>query len=71
MKRIRFSADWFETDLSGNSRPRFEAGKDYPADDEEAVRCVARGIAEEVDVADAPDAPAADATAAKKAAKKA
>ncbi|MDN8617868.1 hypothetical protein [Variovorax ginsengisoli] len=69
MKRILFTSAWFETDHTGTSHARFEAGKDYPADDAEAKRCVARGIAEEVDVADEPaaapnvttDAPATEA----------
>lgn len=64
MKRIQFSQTFFETDGSGNHRPRFEAGKHYPADDAEAQRCVARGIAEEVDVPDPePEQPAAEAGA--------
>lgn len=50
MKKIRFSAAWYETSPHGGSYARFEAGKDYPADDDEAIRCIARGIAEEVDV---------------------
>jgi len=54
MKKILFSASWFETDQTGTSRARFEAGKHYPADDAEAQRCVARGIAAEVEVADEP-----------------
>lgn len=54
MKRILFSASWFETDQTGTSRPRFEAGQHYSPDDVEAQRCVARGIAAEVDVADEP-----------------
>lgn len=59
MKMIRFNADFFGTDGSGNSRKLFEAGKDYPPDNEEAKRGIARGIAEEVDV-DEPEVPAAD-----------
>lgn len=50
MNRILFFQTFFATDGSGNSRPQFEAGKHYPADDAEAVRCIARGIAEAVDV---------------------
>lgn len=57
MKMIRFNANFYGTDSGGNSRAVFEAGKYYPAADEEARRCIARGIAEEVDV---PDEPAAD-----------
>lgn len=71
MKKIRFSANFHETDAGGNSVIRFAAGQDYPADDAEAIRCVARGIAEEVEVdeeapaAAAPEsAPAAEADAA-------
>jgi hypothetical protein len=54
VKRILFSQSFFGTDAAGNHRALFEAGKDYPEDDEEAKRCVARGIAEmvEVEVAD-------------------
>ena len=55
MKKIRFTESWFETDQTGTSRARFEAGKDYLPDDE-AKRCVARGIAKEGDVADEPAA---------------
>lgn len=56
MKMIRFFANFYGTDGGGNSRAIYEAGQDYPADDAEARRCIARGIAEEVDVADAPQA---------------
>lgn len=56
MKKIRFSANFHETDAGGNSVIRFAAGQDYPADDAEAIRCVARGIAKEVEVED--EAPA-------------
>lgn len=52
MKMIRFSKPFFAVNAGGASYPQFEAGKDYPADDPEAIRCVARGIAEEVEVAD-------------------
>lgn len=81
MNRILFSQTFFATDGGGNSRPQFEAGKHYPADDAEARRCIARGIAAEVDVedpaaeddaeppADAASEPAAEAPAAKKAKK--
>lgn len=58
MIRIRFSQTFFATNGSGASVPQFEAGKDYPADDEEAIRCVARGIAEKVDVEETEPAPA-------------
>lgn len=50
MNRILFSQTFFATDGSGNSKPQFEAGKHYPADDAEAKRCIARGIAEAIDV---------------------
>lgn len=67
---ISFRANFNATDASGNSSPRFEAGKEYdPAkdDDGEMKRCIARGIAEEVevDVADEPaeTAPTGDAAA--------
>jgi hypothetical protein len=57
MKRILFSATFFD-----GGEERYQAGKHYPADDAEAARCVARGIAKEVDVADEPAAaPDADA----------
>lgn len=64
MKRILFSYTFFATDSSGNSKPQFEAGKHYPADDAEAVRCIARGIAAEVEVDDPPAEAADGATAA-------
>lgn len=63
MKRILFSSTFFATDTSGNSKPQFEAGKHYPPDDAEARRCIARGIAAEVDVEDEQPAAAADAPA--------
>lgn len=52
MKKIRFSANFHETGAGGNSGIRFAAGQDYPADDAEAIRCIARGIAHEVEVPD-------------------
>ncbi|MDQ0082938.1 hypothetical protein J2W35_003297 [Variovorax boronicumulans] len=52
MKKIRFSANFHATDAGGNSVIQFAAGQEYPADDPEALRCIARGIAEEVDVPD-------------------
>lgn len=55
MKMIRFSQTFWHV-VHGASVPQFEAGKDYPVN-EDTQRCVARGIAEEVDV---PDEPAAD-----------
>ena len=62
MKMIRFTKTFWHCP-NGISVPLFEAGKDYPADDAEARRCIARGIAEEVDIPDpdpeAPEAPAA------------
>lgn len=70
MKMIQFSQTFWHC-VNGVSVPQFEAGKQYPADDAEAQRCVVRGIAEEVDVPDAvpePEGvasePAADAPAA-------
>lgn len=61
MKKIRFNVNFYGTDSAGNSRAVFEAGKDYPADDAEARRCIARGISTEVEVPDepAPDIPEA------------
>lgn len=53
MKMIRFSQTFWHC-VHGASVPQFEAGKDYPADNAEAQRCIARGIAEEVDVPDEP-----------------
>jgi hypothetical protein len=61
MKVIRFHAPFFGTDAAGNHCEQFSAGKDYPAENEEARRCIARGLAEEVEVAD-PE-PAADGAA--------
>jgi hypothetical protein len=65
VKKIRFSANFNDTGPTGTSYARYEAGKDYPADDAEAQRCIARGIAAEVDVPDEPEAEpvAADAVA--------
>lgn len=51
MKVIRYSASWFETDVTGTSRAKFEAGKFYPVT-EETQRHVIHGIAEEVDAPD-------------------
>lgn len=48
MKVIRYSASWFETDVTGTSRAKFEAGKCYPVSDESQGH-VLRGIAEEID----------------------
>lgn len=62
MNRILFSQTFFATDVSGNSKPQFEAGKHYPTDDAEAKRCIARGIATEVDVPDAEVEGATDGT---------
>lgn len=52
MKMIRFTETFWHT-VHGAAVPLFEKGKDYPLDHphiEEARRCIARGIAEEVDV---------------------
>lgn len=47
MKRILFSTTFYNEGI-----PQFEAGKHYAADDAEAIRCIARGIAKEVDIDD-------------------
>lgn len=60
MPMIRYTLSWFETDCTGNSRAKFEAGKLYPVTDE-SLSHVAQGVAEQVD---APDADVADAVAA-------
>jgi hypothetical protein len=51
MKVIRYSASWFETDVTGTSRAKYEAGKCYPVTDE-TQQHVLHGIAEEVDAPD-------------------
>lgn len=51
MKVIRFTASWHETDNAGNSRPKYEAGRCYPVN-EETKHMIARGIAEEIDAPD-------------------
>jgi len=61
IKVARFAVNFNATDASGNSKVRFSAGSDYPLEvdaDGELKRCIARGIAEEVEV-DAPEEPAA------------
>ncbi|HNB43175.1 MAG TPA: hypothetical protein PLL72_03170 [Burkholderiaceae bacterium] len=57
MKMARYLQSYFDVDGSGNSRPKYEAGQDYPVT-EETTRHVALRYAEEVDVPD--PAPVAD-----------
>lgn len=61
MKMARFLVDFRATDTAGNSHVRFAAGQAYPLEDAdgETKRCIARGVAEEVDV-DVPNEPAAE-----------
>lgn len=60
MKMIRFSQTFWHS-MNGASVPLFEEGNDYPSDHPEARRCIARGIAEEVDVPDPAPQPGAEA----------
>lgn len=53
MKRIHYSATWFEVGPGGYSEAKYKAGQDYPVT-EETLRHAARGIAKEIDVPDAP-----------------
>jgi hypothetical protein len=63
MKRILFSADFYNTNPAGQSYVQFAKGEHYEPDDE-ARRCVARGIAEEVDVEEPKASEASDDAAA-------
>jgi hypothetical protein len=56
MKMIRFLANFYAVGGTGDSQVKYAQGETYPADDE-TLRQVAAGIAEEIDV---PDAPSAD-----------
>ena len=51
-KALRYTETWFKT-TDGISRPEFEAGKIYPLHPHASLH-VARGIAAEVEVDDAP-----------------
>lgn len=66
IKSALFAVNFHQTDDTGSSRVRFAAGQAYPLADDtdgELRRCIARGIATEVDVDAAPEAPEAAATA--------
>ena len=52
--RILFRADFFAVDGAGNSRVLYRAGESYEVTDE-TTRLVAAGIADAVEVTDAPE----------------